>query len=601
LQSTAQQRTVPFKVARARLDDTSSSAATWRACWRPEASSAHDMSDTLANFQSTQPVAFGMLVLSSAIAGGLALGSLRYRGIGLGVAGVLFAGIALGHFKLTPNLDVLSFVREFGLVLFVFGIGVQVGPGFITSLRQRGLPLNLIAAAIVVSGALMVALLGPLFAVAPAAAVGVFAGATTNTPALAAAQEALRGMDTTTPEVLALPALGYAAAYPFGVLGIIVTLLGLRAALRIHLDDEAAVFAAQQRRGSEPVSRMSIVVDNDNLSGMQLSLVPGMHELGVVVSRVRPFGSHEVNPARLDTVLQRGDTLLVVGPSSSLAKFCTIVGKRAADDLAIAPGSLKSERVIVTNKGVLGKTLEQLALRAHFGVTVTRVHRAEVELTARSSFRVAFGDVLQMVGEPQGLKQASAQLGNSMRDMNLTNLLPIFLGIGLGVLVGSYPISLPGIPSPVKLGLAGGPLLVAILLSRIGKIGPLVWYIPPSANAALRELGIVLFLACVGLKAGEHFVPLVLSGDGMRLMLMGTLITLVPIVVFGLVARYLLRVDFLTLSGLLAGSMTDPPALAFATAVTRSDAPSLAYATVYPLTMLLRILAAQLLVMLTGS
>ena len=552
----------------------------------------------LAQFKHDQPLAFSLLILAAVIVLGLGLGGLKIQSIGLGVAGVLFAGIGLGHLGLTIDPSVLAFVREFGLVLFVFGIGMQVGPSFFTSLRHRGLPLNLLAAGTVLTGALLTLVLSRVLGIDAGAAVGIFAGATTNTPALAAAQEALKGASLAQHGAADLPALGYAAAYPFGVIGIISTMLALRAWWRIDLSRENRAFAEKQRQTHEPLARMSIVVDNPNLDGMRLSLVPGMREFDVVVSRVRPRGEAKVLPARSGGTVHVGDTLLAVGAASNLEKFRTIVGKSSSDDLAAAPGALQSERVIVTRTGVVGKTLRALQLRERLGVTVTRVQRAEVELSASRELRLAFGDVLQIVGEPAAVEQACGELGNSLSDMNHTNLLPIFLGIGLGVLVGTYPIALFGMPAPVKLGLAGGPLAVAILLARIGKIGPLVWYIPPSANAALRSLGIVLFLACVGLKAGEHFVQLVLSGDGLRFMAAGALITVVPLVLCSLLARFSAKLDFLSLSGLLAGSMTDPPALAFATNVARSDAPSMAYATVYPLTMLLRIVVAQILVLL---
>ncbi|HMJ13831.1 MAG TPA: putative transporter [Polyangiaceae bacterium] len=552
---------------------------------------------SLARFQNDQPVAFSLLVLASSIVLGLGLGSLRIKSMSLGVAGVLFAGIVLGHFGLNMQPEVLAFVREFGLVLFVFGIGMQVGPSFFTSLQRQGLPLNLMAAGTVFTGAVLTLVLARALGIGAGAAVGIFAGATTNTPALAAAQEALKSLPDAQTGAADLPALGYAAAYPFGVIGIILTMLLVRTLLRIDLTQEAAAFAEKRRKANEPLTRMNIVVDNPNLDGMRLSMVPGMREFDIVVSRVRPRGEAKVLPAVSGSTVHVGDTLLAVGAPSNLEKFRTIVGQTSPDDLAALPGLPKSERVIVTRTDVVGKTLRALALRERLGVTVTRVQRAEIELPANRELRLAFGDVLQIVGEPAAVAQACSELGNSLADMNHTNLLPIFLGIALGVLAGTYPIEVFGMPAPLRLGLAGGPLAVAILLARIGKIGPLVWYIPPSANAALRSLGIVLFLACVGVKAGEHFVALVTSGDGLRYMAAGALITIVPLLVCSAFARFSARLDFLTLSGLLAGSMTDPPALAFATNIARSDAPSVAYASVYPLTMLLRILVAQLLVL----
>jgi putative transport protein len=551
----------------------------------------------LMELQSTSPVAHALLVLAAIAASGLALSALRVCGVGLGIAGVLFTGILFGHLGLHIDPGILAFVREFGLVLFVFTIGMQLGPGFFASLRRDGLRLNLMAAGIVVVGALLTVAVGAALGIDPVAGVGLFAGATTNTPALGAAQSALEalgdGADRTS-----LPALAYAVAYPIGILGSIFALLVLRAAFRIDPVAEAERFRAEQARDVEPLERWNLVVENANLDGLLLAEVPGRQETGVIVSRVRHAGDTEAQTARPDTILRRGDILLAVGTARNLEGFRRVVGRKSQEDLLAAPGRVRQQRVVVTHRDVVGKSLAQLGLDVLYGVTVTRVTRAYVEVTAVPELRLQFGDMLVVVGEEAGLAQAARALGNSVRAVNETNFIPIFVGIGLGVLAGSLPVWVSGMPAPIRLGLAGGPLVLAILLSRIGRIGPLIWYMPLNANIAFRELGIVLFLACVGLKAGERFFEMVVTSQGLAWLGGAALVTAVPLLAAGAVARRFFRLDYMRICGLIAGSMTDPPALAFSCTLARSDAPTVSYATVYPLTMLLRILTAQLMVLL---
>ena len=516
--------------------------------------------------------------------------------MGLGAAGVLFVGILCGHLKFTLAPDLLAFVRDFGLVLFVYTIGLQVGPGFVTSLRKQGLPLNLMAVAIVLLGAGVTLLMAWLLHIDLAAAVGIFTGATTNTPALGAAQEALKSLPNIPQDRLGLPALGYAVAYPFGILGIILAMLAIRWGLRLDVAAEAEAFHREQRSDHQPVERMNILICNPNFNGLKLHQLPAKDKLDVVISRVKHLGETDVIPAGSGTFLHVGDVVLAVGTRTSLDEFCLIAGKPCAEDLMHAPGHVAFRRVVVTQKEMLGQSLRELQLNQRFGVTLTRVTRADVELSARADLRLQFGDMVQMVGEEADIARAAEFFGNSVKELNHTNLIPVFVGIILGVLLGMYAFQLGTMPTPVRLGLAGGPLIVAIILSRIGRIGSLLWYMPANANALLRELGIALFLACAGLKAGEHFFHILREGDGLKWMLCGAAITLVPLLIVGLGARLLGKLNYLNLCGLLSGSMTDPPALAFANTVTGSDAPSVAYATVYPLTMLLRIVVAQLLV-----
>jgi putative transport protein len=540
-------------------------------------------------------VALAVLILSIVSVTGLALSAVKIKGVGLGITGVLFSGILFGHLGWHVDDGVLQFVKEFGLILFVFTIGLQIGPGFFASLRDQGLPLNLCAAAIVLAGATLTALLGWALGIPPFACAGLFSGATTNTPSLGAAQQAIAMIPDAASR--SLPALAYAVAYPGGVLGIIVSILLLKGIFRINPEAEAAAFA-NARRGTIPLlRRRTLAVLNPNLDGLTLHEIPGRHETGIVISRIRTPGS-EARVAIGDEILHTGDCILAVGTEEALDGFQKIVGTRSDEDLMDSPDRIQFRRIIVTRKDPLGKSLRQLALHTAYGVVVTRIQRGEVEMTPDGDTKLQFGDTLQVVGNPAGLDQAEGLLGNSSRELGITHYLPVFLGVALGVALGLVPLALPGLPVPVRLGLAGGPLVAAIILGRIGRIGRLVWYMPAGANLALRELGIILFLACVGLKAGSKFLTTLMSPEGAAWLGAGFCITVLPLLAVGIAARILMRMNYVTLCGLIAGSMTDPPALAFANSMVKGDGASVSYAAVYPLTMLLRILCAQLLVLL---
>ena len=550
-------------------------------------------------FRDPSTTAHSIVFLAVVAAAGLAIGAIRVWRIHLGVAGVLFAGLAFGHFGVDIDPEVLEFAREFGLILFVYTIGVQVGPGFISSLRKSGLPLNIMAAAVVVLGAATALLMWRLF-MAPGelpAAVGIFSGATTNTPSLAAAQEALKGAAPQQFEQLrVLPGLGYAVAYPFGVIGIILTILASRALFRIDARAEAAALEKLERAEREPLETMNLQVTNPNVVGVPLASVPTLGESGVVVSRIY-HGDH-LELAKPQSVLHAGDVILAVGPRGGLDQLRMIVGPESPMNLKELPSRIATRRVLVTRSEVLGETVADLKLRERFGVSVTRIERNSVELPPTSAIRLQFGDRLTVVGDADSIAPVARELGDSMKRLNAPQIVPVFLGIAIGVIVGSIPFKFPGLPSPVKLGMAGGPLLVAIVLSRLGNVGPLVWYLPSSAMLVLRDVGIALFLACVGLKAGDRFAETLLSGSGLTWLLCGVAVTLLPMLIVAAVARLIYKLNYLTLCGLLAGSMTDPPALAFATQLTGSDAPSVSYAAVYPLTMILRVLCAQLMIVL---
>lgn len=548
----------------------------------------------LADAAST---AHDLLLLSAVALAGIGLGHLSIVGVRLGVAGVLFAGLTASHLGWLPNPEVIHFLKDFGLVLFVFALGMQIGPGFMASLRNDGMRLNLYAVALVAGGAVAAVAAGRLLGMPSAAVAGLFAGATTNTPALGAAQQALQstGADAAT---TTLPALAYATAYPLAVVGIILALVLLRVLFRVDVTAEAEAFRKRQGESAQPLERMNLRVDNPNLQGLRLGKVPGIHETAVIVSRIRHADEDAVLPATADTVLQVGDVIMAVGTQEHLEQFRRIIGSRSEDNLMKAPGNVGYRRVIVTNRSMLGKAVGELGLDHLHNVIVTRVSRGDQIFTAMPEVRLQFGDMLQIVGDEASLASATAVLGNEVRQLQETKFAAIFTGILLGVYVGMHPFQFSFLPAPLRLGLAGGPLIVAILMSHLGRVGPLIMHMPLNANRALRELGMVLFLASVGLLAGEHFVETVLSRQGLGWLAAGFLVTLLPLLAIGVVARRWHGMDYMTLCGLLSGGMTDPPALAFATTQARGDYPAVAYASVYPLTMLLRIVAAQLLALL---
>ncbi len=546
---------------------------------------------------ATLTTASSLILLTVVSAAGLALGHLRFRGIGLGSAGVLFVGLIAGSLGFGLDHAVLEFLRELGLMLFVFMMGLQLGPGFFASLKRAGARLNAFALGIVLLGFLSTWACGVLFNIAPAARLGLFSGATTNTPSLGAAQQALLAAGAPESQ-LSLPALAYSASYPVGIAGIILALLVLRRIFKIDIAAEARAFEAAQKLGVEPLIRRNVVVDNAHLDGLALRDLPGRRETAVMISRLKRAGSDEVMAATEDTQIHMGDHLLLVGTEPNVDKFQLIVGQRSSEDLMKTSSAVSFRRVVVTNRKVLGRTLEEMGLDHLYGVAVTRIVRAGLEMTAVPEVRLQFGDFLHVVGDKKNINAAAETLGDSLAALNTTHFIPVFAGLALGVLAGLAPITIPGLSSPLRLGLAGGPLVVAILLARLGRLGPLVWYMPANTNAAFRELGIALFLSCVGLGAGPKFMTAILSRDGMIWAGSAVLVVMLPLLAAGIAGRKWLKFNYIDLCGLLSGSMTDPPALAFSSSLVGSDSPSVAYATVYPLTMLSRILIAQVMVLI---
>jgi putative transport protein len=542
-------------------------------------------------------IALGLAILSLVAVVGLWIGNWHFYGVGLGIGGVLFGGIIVGHFAkqygVSIDLHVLDFIREFGLILFVYTIGIQVGPGFFASLRQSGLKLNLFAAALVVAGGVVAVVLHKTLHIPLPIILGIYSGAVTNTPSLGAGQLMLSGLGVDTDQMI----LSYAVAYPFGICGILLSMWLIRLIFRVHVAHEATRYSAESGNQNGNLTTMNIAVKNGNLEGLSLDEIPGLEDGGVVCSRLKR--DELLMVPKPETIVHLGDLLHLVGNVDSLRKIKLIIGEEVDVSLSTKGTDLRVERVVVTNEKVLGKTIGSLNLKSQYDVVVSRLNRAGIELVPRSSSSLQFGDILNLVGRSESIDAVGDIVGNAQHKLQQVQMLPVFIGIGLGVLVGSLPFYVPGVSAALSLGLAGGPLIVALLLSRLGSIGTLYWFMPPSANQALREIGIVLFLAVVGLKSGGQFVATLIHGDGLLWMGCGAAITLIPLLVVGSVARIFGHINYLSLCGLMAGSMTDPPALAFANGIhPQSDAAALAYATVYPLVMFLRIISPQILILL---
>ncbi|MCB6179027.1 putative transporter [Rhodobacter sp. Har01] len=542
-------------------------------------------------------IGFSILLLSVIAVLGLAIGAIRLKGVSLGIGGVLFGGILVGHVVhhggWAVDREALHFIRDFGLILFVYAIGNQVGPGFFSALRKVGLRLNALAAAIVLLGALTTLALHFGMGVAPEVLLGIYSGAVTNTPSLAAGQQVLVELGHSLPGS-GTAALGYAIAYPFGIVGILLSMWLIRISFGISVEAEAASLAADEG-GHGGLMAANVAVRNAGVVGITFAELAQLIGDRVICSRLKSGGAFKVPGPEVR--LAAGDLLhLVASDAAALKRATLLVGVEVEESLSTRGTSFRSERAVVTSDAVLGRRIAELTFQAHGNVVISRLHRAGVELVARPESVLQFGDILNFVGPHEEIERLSVQVGNVPARLNQVQMLPIFIGIGLGVLLGSVPVVLPGMPAPLRLGLAGGPLIVAILLARLGSIGRLHWFMPPSANLALRELGIVLFLAVVGLESGAGFVATLVRGDGLTWMAYGAAITLIPLLGVGLFARRVLRMNYLSLCGLLAGSMTDPPALAFANAVhPGSDAAAQSYAAVYPLVMFLRILSPQIM------
>ena len=538
-------------------------------------------------------VAHIVFLYAFVVAAGVYLGKIKIFGVSLGVTFVLFAGILMGHFGFTADTHILHFIREFGLILFVFCIGLQVGPSFFSSFKKGGMTLNLLAVGIVVLNIAVALGLYYLWngRVELPMMVGILYGAVTNTPGLGAANEALNQLHYTGPQI----ALGYACAYPLGVVGIIGSIIAIRYIFRVNMAKEEESLKIQSGDSHHKPHMMSLEVRNESISGKTLIEIKNFLGRKFVCSRIRHDG--HVSIPDHETVFNIGDQLFIVCSEEDAPAIVVFIGKEVELDWEKQDLPMVSRRILVTKPEINGKTLGSMHFRSMYGVNVTRINRSGMDLFADPNLILQVGDRVMVVGQQDAVERVAGVLGNQLKRLDTPNIVTIFVGIFLGILLGSLPIAFPGMPTPLKLGLAGGPLVVAILIGRFGHKLHLVTYTTMSANLMLREIGIVLFLASVGIEAGEHFVQTVVEGSGLLYVGYGFLITVIPLLIIGMIARFYCKVNYFTLMGLIAGSNTDPPALAYANQTSGNDAPAVGYSTVYPLSMFLRILTGQMILL----
>jgi putative transport protein len=540
-------------------------------------------------------IAHSLFVLSLAIAVGILLGAtLKIKGITLGITWILFCAIACSHFGMTLDPLVESFAKDLGLILFVYSIGLQVGPSFFSSFGKGGVKLNALAAAIVLLGCFTAWLIHFVSGEDMATMTGVLFGAVTNTPGLGAAQQTFQDLTGETNPVIAS---GYAMAYPLGVVGIIVSILLLRWFFRVKLDKEEEQ-VVREKGEEQQIARLDLRLTNPQVEGIRVRDVKLLTHVNVVVSRCIDAEGNESMPDA-DTVLHVGDRVRFVGDQVN-EKTLLLLGERT--DVAWEEKEkdihLVNQHIVVTKPKINGKLIRELKVREAYQITITRVRRAGIELLATSDLRLQLGDRLTVVGEKESVEKVAKVFGNSAKKLDAPNLATLFFGLLLGVAFGTLPIMLPGLSQPFKLGLAGGSLIIAIIIGAFGTRFHLVTYTTTSANLMIREIGISLFLAAVGFGAGKTFIPTLLDG-GYVWIGYGVLITMVPLLLIGIIARKWLKLDYFTLMGLLAGSTTDPPALSYATTLSsRNDRAAVAYSTVYPMTMFLRVLSGQLMILL---
>ena len=552
--------------------------------------------DWLISLFTENGVAYTILRYSFVIALGGVIGKVKFFGVSLGVTFVLFVGILVGHLGFSVNDELMYFVREFGLILFIYSIGLQVGPGFFSSFKKGGMKMNLLATTVVLLGVGTTIGLYYIFSgrIPMAMFVGILSGAVTNTPGLGAAQEALRqlfdaGQIAEIPEI----ALGYAVAYPLGVVGIIFSLILIRFIFKINLNEEQKHVQAV-RDTSEGTKIITLKIDSNAIHGLSLIEIRKLVSRQFVVSRL--FQNGEYSIPKGDTILYNGDIVLIVTTEQDVKAVTQLLGELVDYDWKESEGQMISRRIVITRSKINGKTLGDLKLRA-LNVNCTRVIRSGFDLFASEDLVLQVGDRVMVVGTPESVNRIEKVLGNTLKQLDEPHLITLFIGIFLGIIFGSIPFYIPGMPMPVKLGLAGGPLVIAILIGRFGFKLRLITYTTQSANLLLREIGITLFLASVGIAAGDQFVDTVVYGDGLLWIACGVIITMLPLLIAGIIGRKWMKMNYFTLMGLLAGSTTDPPALAYANTTAGNDAPAVAYSTVYPLTMFLRVIMAQILIL----
>ncbi|MDO4217606.1 MAG: putative transporter [Bacteroidales bacterium] len=547
--------------------------------------------DWFWNLYNTPSVGSAILFVAITIAMGLWLGRIKIGGISLGITWILFVGILLGHLGVRVEANTLHFIKEFGLILFVYAIGLQVGPSFFSSFKEGGLRLNLLAVAIVLLGVAVTYGIGVITGTDMSTMAGIYTGAITNTPGLGAAQQTYADLHGVPDETMAM---GYAAAYPLGVVGIIFSTLLLRWVARINLDKEVLPQKGQEQAAMQVKVRMT----NPQWADKRVSDVVHSGCQPFVIAQIR-HADGSIELANSNTILQSDDVLLCETCANGKEQLVALLGEEcsAVDFSSNSDSPIVSRRIAVSNAKMNGMRLGRLHLRSLYDINITRICRSGIELLATEDLQLQVGDRVSVLGTEADVQKVANLLGNEMKKLDHPNLIPIFLGIFLGIILGSIPIKFPGLPMPVKLGLAGGPLIVAILIGRFGPFYKMVTYTTTSANLMLREVGISLFLAAVGLGAGSNFVSTIVNG-GYMWVFYGLAITLIPLIIVTFIGRFVMHIDYFTLIGMVAGATTDPPALAYANSLGENSQSSVAYATVYPLTMFLRILTAQILVIL---
>jgi len=543
-------------------------------------------------------VAHAIFIYSIVIALGVILGKVKFKGVSLGATFVLFVGILMGHFGLGVDTNTLKFIQEFGLILFIFSIGIQVGPGFFSSFKEGGLVLNGLAICIVALNIIVaLAIYYTVGDIQLTDMVGILSGAITNTPGLGAAQQTL--IETGNADAATLNqsmSMGYAAAYPLGVVGIILSMIVVKAIFKINAEKDSKSIEEEAASSQLAPHMVTYRVSNKFIFGSTIDRLHSIIDRNFVISRIKRANGEIIIPKNITTI-EEGDLLLVVCSIQDEEVFDAFVGPHEVMDWKNDEGPVVSRRILVTKSEFSGKKIGQLRLRMGYKLNATRVNRAGVDLLASPNLALQVGDRLTVVGKLDDIQRLAARMGNSMRRLNEPNMFTMFLGIVIGILVGSIPLMMPGMSVPMKLGLAGGPLIVAILLGRFGYKLKLVTYTSSSANLLLRELGICLFLASVGIAAGGNFAATVFNATGAKWVLYGFMITFIPLFIVTLIGRGKFKLNYCTLMGLVAGSTTDPPALAYANKTAGNDAPAVAYSTVYPLTMFLRVITAQILIL----
>lgn len=550
-------------------------------------------------------LASSVMLYSFIIFAGIWLGKIKVFGVSLGVTFVLFVGILLGHFGYTVHSDILHFLRDFGLILFIFSIGMQVGPGFFSSFKEGGIRMNMLAVTgVLLNAAIAIAIFylqgGEQGSTSLPEMVGIMSGAVTNTPGLGAAQQTVLQINENASNVSQEMAMGYAAAYPLGVVGIILSLILIKIFFKIDVNKEIEEVENETKDSQLAPHVVTYKVTNELMAGLSIKKIHTIINSNFVISRLEKPDGHVIIPTSDDT-LELGDLVLLVCSIQDEETFNRFIGPKIEKKWEMVQGPVVSRKILVTKTDYNGVKLGSLRLRMGYKLNVTRVTRAGVDLLATANLRLQMGDRLTVVGKPEDIQRLGDRLGNSMKRLNEPNLFTMFIGIFLGIVVGSIPFFLPGMSVPMKLGLAGGPLVVAILISAYGTKLHLVTYTNSSANLLLREVGICLFLASVGIAAGKDFAATVFNVRGAMWVGYGLIITLIPLLVVGIIARGKYKMNYLSIIGMLSGNYTDPPALAYANKVANNDAPAVAYSTVYPLTMFMRVIVAQLMILFMAS